>query len=78
MTYRSLRKPWLKLEADDVWPCEECGGDGERVITLHEYNQTIVVFCPACQGYGRIHGFTIGGEAMPVEEIVHGADDLRP
>lgn len=49
-TFKSLYKPHLEVEADDVFPCDTCEGEG----------------CPDCRSHGLIHGYHNLGYAMPV------------
>lgn len=51
--FRSVERPELVLEEDDVALCDECCGldsDG----------------CPTCRGHRILHGYSQGGRGLPV------------
>lgn len=53
--FRSVERPELVLEEDDVFVCDcvEYGWDPDR--------------CPDCKGHRILHGYTQGGRGLPVE-----------
>jgi len=64
--FKSVNTPELKLEADDVWPCDECDGRD--------------VECPECKGHGYIHGHKGNGEsyvAQPARAVPGSTESRR-
>lgn len=62
--FRSVDRPELVLEEDDVSLCLDCEDEGAA-----EYARVSATWgeCATCRGYRIIHGLTTGGHGLPAE-----------
>jgi len=72
--YRSVKRPHLTLEHDDVFECDDCNGYGET-YQRSKWGDTYATPCATCNGYGLLHGWS-GPEALPAA-VEHGLTDKR-
>ena len=63
VAFRSVDRPELVLEEDDVSLCPDCGHEGSREYAA---NSAEWGDCSTCRGYRILHGLGPGGFGLPV------------
>jgi len=63
VVFRSVDRPELVLDEDDVALCDSCGDQSttEYAAATREWGD-----CACCRGYRIVHGYTHGGRGLPV------------
>ncbi len=66
IAFRSVDRPHLTLDEDDVFLCPDCEDEGsaEYARVSAEWGE-----CATCRGFRVLHGFSHGAYGLPVEVV---------